>query len=111
MPVTKKLVENDKVKKFVENVYKLRDTMRDLPGADLQSEESVPPELLSGEYEDIYNEIKNHFKESLVDAKGSKLTESQTTADLNELWTVVKLLDGVQLGISSRLELLGIESE
>ena len=108
MAIEGKLVESGEVKEILDKISFLRDYINNLSAGKPDDAEGVIKDLLSDDFDNVYKEISTHFKSTFTDANTGKLTDNQTIADLNELWTTVKLLKGIRAGIATREEILGI---
>ena len=110
MAIQNKLVEDENIKKFLEasgSLSKALNTLTMLP----LSDGGIDEDALYGSTSEILEAVKRRIRETFTEGGKSKLTESQTIADLTEAWMTIKLLKSTHVGISSRDKLLGITDD
>ena len=110
MAIQNKLVEDESIGKFLEAAGSLNKALNTLTMAPL-SEGDIDEAVLYTDSSKILEIVKKRIVETFTEPGESKLTESQTIADLTEAWTTIKLLKSTHVGISSRDKLLGITDD
>lgn len=110
MAIQNKLVEDENIKKFLEASGSLNKALSNLTVQALDKDD-ITEDALYGNTDKILEAVKQRIRETFTEGDKSKLTESQTIADLTEAWMTIKLLKSTHVGISSRDKLLGITDD
>lgn len=107
MAIQDKIVNEGSVKEFVDSFVDFKKEFSNLSEG---VSDKINLNISEGDIakSKIHAELKKHFIDSIVHRSSSKLTELETIADLNELWSVAKLLRGISRASESREELLGL---
>lgn len=107
MAIQDKIVNEGAVKEFVDSFVAFKKEFSNLSDG---MSDKINLNVSEGgiDKNKIHEELKKHLMDSVVNRNSSKLTELETIADLNELWSVAKLLRGISKASESREELLGL---
>jgi hypothetical protein len=102
-----KAVKDDPIKTLLTDIAKFRDGMNKLSERRL-SNEFVVPELTESKLDEIHKIINEHVTDTSTSNKPSKLSEYETKSDLIELWSTLKLVDSLMVGLETKSGFLGI---